>query len=242
MNNLFKAVSLGITLIALMTACKKSNNNTPVSKKNVQVQVVHAAPRAGELTVEADGAKTQHKVLYLNAPKGYAALQTGEPSTIKLLAANNTVVAEGKYSLSNKGNYTLFIYDTLRNNKVKIVWLQDKLTAPGAGKTNIRFLHLSPNTGRVDIDVFKGSDSIRLINDAAFIGDSPNENALSPFRVIASGTYRVKVKTKSGTRITTLLDIPNFKLDEQRSVTVYLRGLTGGTTGSELGLQTWQHK
>lgn len=238
---MLRTITVSALVIASITACNKKKDNSQAPKISL-LQVVHAAPNAGELTVEINGKKTQHKVQYSNTPKPYIAQQTGAEATIKLLLGNNSVVAEGKSSLENNGNYTLFLYDTLKSNKIKFLLLKDNLSAPGAGKTNVRFLHLSPNTSPVDVDIFSGRDSIRLISANPYIGDNPNATPLSSFRTIASGDYRVAVKTKTGTQVNTVLSIPSLKLGAQRSITLYLKGLTKGTTGAELGLQAWQHK
>lgn len=236
-----KAMAVITVIAASTTACNKKKDNSP-PVKNSLLQVVHAAPNVGELNLEINGKKTQHKVQYLNAQKPYAAVQTETDALLKLILGNNSVVAEGKAGLANNDNYTLFLYDTLKNNKIKIMLLKDNLAAPGSGKTNIRFLHLSPNTGAVDVDIFKGRDSLRLISAGTYPGDNPNTTTLALFKTIASGDYRVKVKTKVGSAINTVLDIPSLKLDAQRTITLYLGGLTKGAAGTQLSLQTWQHK
>lgn len=240
-NRSLKVMAVTAIVVASMAACKKKKESGP-SLKSSLLQVVHAAPNVGELTVEINGKKTPHKIQYSNAPKPYLAQQTETDATIKLILANNSVVAEGKSTLDNNGNYTLFLYDTLKISKIKFLLLKDNLSAPGAGKTSIRFLHLSPNTSPVDVDIFKGRDSIRLINANSFVGDNPNTAALSAFSVIPSGDYRVKVKTKTGIQSNTVLDIPVLQLGAQRTITLYLKGLTKGKSGTELGLQAWLHK
>ncbi len=237
-----KAMAVITVIAASTTACNKKKDNSPPPVKNSLLQVVHVAPNVGELSLEINGKKTQHKVQYLNAQKPYAAVQTETDALLKLILSNNSVVAEGKAGLANNGNYTLFLYDTLKSNKIKIMLLKDNLAAPGSGKTNIRFLHLSPNTGPVDVDIFKGRDSLRLVSAGTYPGDNPNTTALALFKTIASGDYRVKVKTKTGSAINTVLDIPSLKLDAQRITTLYLGGLTKGAAGNQLSLQTWQHK
>lgn len=223
-----------------LAACNKKTDNTPEADISY-LQVVHASPKLGEVLVNINQKKAQHKVQYLSAQKPYAAMLSGKDLPIQL-TTGNTVVAENKITFEKTANYSLFIYDTLKNNKVKFVVLKDILTNPGPTKTNIRFLHLSPNTGLVDIDVFKGNDSLRLEKAVAYIGDNPSIAAFSTFKTITAGNYRVKVKTQSGGRSVTLLDIPTMKLEGQRTVTLFLRGLTNGTTGNETGLQLWQHK
>jgi len=238
--NASKVVAVIILAGISLAACKKKTDNTPDAAISY-LQVIHASPKSGEVLVNINQKKAQHKVQYLSSPKPYAMMLSGKDLPVQLSMGGN-IIAENKVTFENTTNYSLFIYDTLKNNKVKFVVLKDILTNPGPAKTNIRFLHLSPNTGLVDIDVFKGNDSLRLEKSVAYLGDNPSIAAYSTFRTITAGNYRVKVKTRSGSRSVTLLDIPTMKLEGQRTVTLFLRGLTNGTTGNETGLQLWQHK
>lgn len=195
-TNPLKVVSVCVLAGISITACKKKSDNTP----EVQVsylQVIHASPKTAEVVVNVNENKTQQKIQYLGMQKPYVMLQPGKDLPVKLTVGNN-VVAESKVTFENAVNYSLFIYDTLKNNKVKFIVLKDILSTPARTKTNIRFLHLSPNTAPVDIDIFKGSDSTRLVRTTAYIGNSPDAATLAPFKTVAAGTYRVKVKNPGG--------------------------------------------
>ncbi|RBL91970.1 DUF4397 domain-containing protein [Chitinophaga flava] len=236
-------ISCALLVTVAFMSCKKNNDPvTPPVAKNAGIQLVHTAPKVGDLIVEIDGKKQQEKLQFLNQSKAYMNLPFQNESILKFMQDGNKVIVDTKYRLNDKGTYSLFLYDTLLNNKIRAVLLNDNLANPGKGKTSIRFLHLSPNTSAVDIDIFKGSDSIRLINNVAYISDKPDVAALSPFKSIASGDYRMKVKTKTGTTSTTVLDIPSVKLVEGKVVTLYLSGLTKATGALGVGLQLWQHR
>lgn len=223
-----------------LAACKKKTDSAP-EKEISYLQVVHASPKVTELLVSINQKKAQYKVQYLSASRLYTALPAGKDLPVQL-TLGTSMVAENKVTLEKATNYSLFIYDTLRNNKVKFVVLKDELTNPGTVKTNIRFLHLSPNTPPVDIDIFKGRDSLRLEKANVFIGDNPNAAALSTFKSVAAGDYRVKIKIQVGNKPVTILDIPKLQLEGQRTATLFLRGLINGTAGNAIGLQLLQHK
>lgn len=223
-----------------ITACKKKSDNTPDIVVSY-LQVIHASPKTAEVTVNVNEKKHQQKTTYLATEKPYVMLEAGKDLPVKLTSGSN-IVADGKFSFDNAANYSLFIYDTLKSNKLKFVILKDIISNPGAAKTNIRFLHLSPNTTLVDIDIFKGTDSTRLIKATAYIGNSTDAATLAPFKTIASGKYRVKVKTQAGNKTVTLLDIPSVQLDEQKTVSLLLKGLSNGTADAAIGLQVWMHK
>ncbi|MBO9729819.1 MAG: DUF4397 domain-containing protein [Chitinophaga sp.] len=223
-----------------ITACQKKSENTPVPAATF-LQVIHASPKTAEVTINVNEKKYQQKTTYLSSLNSYGRLEAGKDLPIKLSMGSN-VVANGKFSFENGAAYSLFIYDTLTNNKVKFVILKDMISNPGTTKANIRFLHLSPNTPPVDIDVFSGNDSIRLVKAGAYIGNSPDVTALAPFKTIITGKFRVKVKTMVGNKIVTLLDIPSLELSGQKTYTLFLKGVNNGSSDAAIGLQLWMHK
>ena len=82
--------------------------------------------------------------------------------------------------------------------------LNTDLTAPATGRSNIRFLHLSPDAPAVDVVLLRVNDarnayidSTRITN-VPFTGASPNETALSAFAGIPSGLYHIRVR-RAGT-------------------------------------------
>jgi hypothetical protein len=228
---------------AVLAACKKKNDDpAPPAPKKATIQVVHASPKTGELITEINSKKVPDKLAFRNLPKAYVTVSADKEAVLKFSLEGNKVVLETKYTLVDKENYSLFLYDTLQNNKIKALLLKDNLSDPGKGKTSVRFLHLSPNSAAVDIDVFKDKDSLRLVNNTAYIGDKPDATALAAFKPLAAGDYRVKIKTKSGTKVTTILDIPSVKLVEGKVVTLYLGGLKNATGATGVGLHVWQHQ
>jgi uncharacterized protein DUF4397 len=245
-----RLVLSGMTIMmfaaGMLASCKKNSNDPqpPAVTKTSNIEAVNAAAKSGEFEVQVGDKKIPNTIKYLNQPDAYTSFTTKNDVTIQITGANNTVVAKGTHTLEDKQNYTLFIYDTLdAGKKVKYVLLKDNFPAVAAGKTNIRFLHLSPDMPAVDIDLFKGRDSVRLISANPYIGGTPDPKTLSARNtVVASGDYLVKVKTKTGTVINTLLTIPSLTLASGKTITLYLRGLKKGSSGNEAGLQLLVHK
>lgn len=237
---LFSIAAVGLLTVAVLTACKKNNDNKPEDQvKTSRIQAVHASPKTNDIEVKIGDAKLPDKALYLDQPKGYASVQTRGNVTIQV-SAGGTVIAQGTHTLEDKLKYTLFVFDTLdAGKKVKYLLVQDTFPTPASGKSNIRFLHLAPQTGSVDIDMFKGSDSLRLVSSNAYTGSKVPDGK---FGAITSGDYRVKVKIKTGATSSVILDVPSVKLESGKSFTLYLKGLTRGAGDNKLGLQLVQHK
>lgn len=102
--------------------------------------------------------------------------------------------------------YTYFMYDTLINNRAKILRLNDEIKAPTAGNVRLRFVHLAKAVGPVDITFIRGTNFIEspsgttrfiasttaadsvTFSNINYVGDSPDANALSAFREIAGSS------------------------------------------------------
>lgn len=103
----------------------------------------------------------------------------------------------------NKG-VTYLIYDTLSaaDSTLKTVRLTDDLTPPDEGFVHFRFINAAIASNPVDVTFVRAfpNDSITLFNKA-YIGDSPDATALSPFSgKLPLGIYTIKLKD-AGTQI-----------------------------------------
>ena len=86
-------------------------------------------------------------------------------------------------------------------------------------KAYIKFAHLSPNTGPVDIALPDGKILFKNISYKAF----------TDYIEVPAGTYTLEARP-TGTK-TTVLYVPNIKLKSQRFYTVYAIGLLKGQPG-----------
>lgn len=234
--------ALGILFAAsTLVACKKHKDdpNPPVEVKTAYVEVVHASPRTADIEVKMNGVNIPSRVKYLDKPGAYIPVQIKDSVTLQL-SANGAVIAQGMHRLEDKYKYSLFVYDTLdAGKKVKYMLVQDTFTTPGAGKSNIRFLHLAPQLASVDVDLFTARDSLRLVSACPYAGKKAPDGKFGP---IAAGDYRVRVRSRSGAASPVILDIPSLKIEKGKSFSLYLYGLIRATGDSKLGLQVLSHK
>lgn len=117
--------------------------------------------------------------------------------------------------------HSFFIIDTVMNNALKVLRLDDDLTLPATGNAHIRALHLAPRTGAVDVTFTRGTDSVTISNLTYAGTGTPNITELSMFRAVPAGSYTVKVKT-AGTQ--TVLLQAAATLATGRIYTFYARG------------------
>lgn len=172
---------------------------------------------------------------YLDKPTAYVSIRIKDSVTVQL-SANGAVIGQGVHRLTDKYKYTLFVFDTLdAGKKVKYLLVQDTFAAPGANKCNIRFLHLAPQLATIDVDLFKGKDSMRLATAIPYSGSKDPDGKFIP---IVAGEYHIKVRSKSAV----VLDVPALKLEKGETLSLSLYGLLKGKGDEKLGLQLLPHK
>jgi len=95
---------------------------------------------------------------------------------------------------------------------------ETKITQP-ADKAYIKFAHLSPNAGPVDV----------VLPDGTILFKNISYKGLTDYIQVPAGTYTLEVRP-TGTK-TTVLYVPNIRLKSQRFYTVYAVGLLNGKPG-----------
>lgn len=182
----------------------------------------------------------------------YIGVNPGDVTIGVRTAAGTSNYASRTVNVAQNSNNSFFAYDTLTTGgTAKILVLNNNMKAADTGTSNIRFLHLSPNAGTINVVLTRTSNHFGLaatgtvinLNNVPYIGSSatPNEVALSAFTNIPAGTYSVSVL--SGT--TTILSIPTLTLREGKNYSIVARGFAPPRpaipTGQTLGLSLLLH-
>ena len=154
-------------------------------------------------------------------------------------AARTVGVAKTAYT-------SFFAYDTLTTGgTAKMLVLTNNMKAADTATSNIRFLHLSPNAGTINVVLTRTLNQFGLaatgtinLSNIPYVGATPipNEAALSAFTNIPAGTYRVDVL--SGT--TSLLPpppapLPVITLRETKNYSIVARGFAPPRTSIPAG-------
>jgi hypothetical protein len=181
----------------------------------------------------------------------YIGVTPGEVNVGLRTTAGTANYASRTLTVSPKTNTSFFAFDTLTTGgSARMLALTNNMTAADTGTVNIRFLHLSPNAGAVNVVLTRTSNQFGIaatgtvtLSNVPYIGASatPNEAALSVFTNIPAGTYSVSVL--SGT--TSVLSIPTLNLRQGKNYSIVARGFapprTGIPTGQTLGASLLLH-
>ncbi len=257
-----KCLIISLLIAGVVSSCKKKNNPEPAPTIGY-VSLHNAAlllPRAGNVLVDNVKANNANFIGYLsNITGNWVGVQEGNRSialkdSSASAAANwasKTIVAQAGKAIS------VFTYDTLNatTGQVRIMALTTDLTTPPLGRSNVRFLHLSPDAPVVDVALLRINDtrtayvdSVKIIG-VPFAGATPNETALSVLSSIPSGLYHIRVRPTGtftnavsvGTTFTT-----GQILIQGKIYTIFARGFLtntgpGRTTATTLGASVVLH-
>jgi Domain of unknown function (DUF4397) len=242
--------------ILLVVACKKKDSPEPPSTLGF-VSFHNAAlllPRAGNVLVDNNRVNNANFLSYLASITGNWVGVNEGTRTIALKDSSVSATANwaSKAITAQAGKaYSAFAYDTLNatTGQVRMLVLNTDLSTPALGKSNVRFLHLSPDASNVDVALLRVNDartgyidSVK-INNVPYVGPAPNEAALSAFANIPSGFYHIRVRPAGtftnvvsvGTTFTT-----GTSIIQGKNYSIFARGFvnntgTGRTTATALG-------
>ena len=239
MLQVFRLTKLAIAATALtfFSACNKDDDN--MTTGTAKVSVTNASPDAPAGDVYIDNVKATGTALAFTSTTGF----NGDPYLTVNAGTRNVRITDGTTNFTQGGIpfsanavYSIFAFDTLSNTStLKGLVLQDNLAAPAAGKAHVRFLHLSPDGGAIDVDLAKANDTTRISNKT-FIGSlTVSDPSLGNFSPINSGVYNINIKATGTTPV--LSSFP-FTFAEGKIYTVYARGLKANGVGTAFGLNT----
>jgi hypothetical protein len=169
--------------------------------------VIHASPGTPGINVLADTVILNASPITFNQTIGYQGFDPGSRRvTIRNIASTGTTTYADLMNQTFEAGkaYSYFLYDTLINNQAKVLRLEDDLSLPAAGNVKVRFVHLAPEFGPLDVtfvrgtlftnssvtpnaSVFEATDSVTISNVSP-VGANPDTKALSAFREIRGGT------------------------------------------------------
>jgi len=174
-------------------------------------RVLHSSPKSPAVDVYINDTLKFRNLSY-GAFTDYVEVITGDYN-VKLYAAGtktspilnkNIFIPPGKI-------YTAAAIGLLPNIDILLV-LEPKVASP-SDNVYIKFAHLSPNAGAIDIALPDGKILFRNIKYKQF----------TDYIEVPAGTYTIEVRPTGTTTIA--LYIPNIKLKPQRFYTVYVVGL-----------------
>lgn len=212
----FSILATGLSIA--VSSCKKDE-----VKDNARVMVIHTSPDAPGVDVLVDNSKVNSSALTFPLSTAYLDVLAGSRNFKVNAAGTSTTVINADVTLLKDKNYSVFAVDSL--SKISALVVEDDLTAPAAGKTHVRFAHLSPNAPAVDIALDGGAV---VFSNKAF-------KSVSAFTPLDGGSYNLEVRIAGTTMV--VLDLPPLTFTSGKIYTVFAKGFAGGTGAQQLGAE-----
>jgi len=216
--------------VGLMLAVVSCGDDTSNTTAQGQLLVVHASPDAPSVDVVVDGSPAARGLSYtLNT--GYLRVPAGSRSVKVNVAGTATTVLSATPSVSASKSYTAFATGraTASPADLQLLLLTDDLASPAAGKSHVRFVHLSPDAPAVDIALAGGAV---VFPNRAF-------RQFTAFTPLDAGTYNLEVRVAGTSNVA--LPLPNITLGAGKIYTVYAKGLLSGAGAQALGAEIVLH-
>jgi hypothetical protein len=152
---------------------------------------------------------------------GYAPIGSGLHN-LKFTSGSNIII-DNTISLKSGINYSLFVYDTLQNNKVKTLLLTDDLTAIDT-VARVRFLQFIPGVDSLTISFKK--DVVEDSTSDIYIGNKKSKVTAVAFSLaLPPGNYQIILKRKG----VTIFQQAAFNVIAGKLYTLISRGIISGT-------------
>ena len=223
-NLSLRLVAIIAIAIFSLAGCNSDDSNplAPVATPQGRVMAVHASPDAPAVDLLVDGVVGKSGLTFPNNT-GYLGVAAGTRNLKVNVAGSTTTVINANLPVTGGTSYTVFAGDVVAN--IGGIVLTDDLTPPAAGKSHVRFVHLSPDAPAVDVAVQGGPV---LFANKAF-------KQYSAFTPVDAGTYNLEVRL-AGTN-TVALPLNGVSFEPGKIYTVFAKGLVGGSGAQALGAQ-----
>jgi hypothetical protein len=206
-----------IASIAFLSSCEDE-------KEYADLMAVHASPDAPGVDLLINDIKKNTAPLTFPNNTGYLMLESGTTNIKVNVSGTTNSVVNGDLDLEKDKNYSLFVTGSAAS--ISALALEDDLTAPAAGKSHVRFVHLSPDAPAVDIAV--ASTGAVVFSNIAFEG-------FTAFAQVDAGVYNLDVRL-AGTS-TVALVLPAITLKAGKIYTVFAKGFVAGAGAQALGAE-----
>lgn len=212
-----------VAVSMLAFGCSDDDESNPMtSPANSRVTIVHASPDAPGVDIYVDGAQAVTNLTFPSAT-GYVELPSGTRSIAVNVTGTGTTVIAADLKLDPNTDYSVFAIDEV--SEITALVLEDNLSSPAAGKSHVRFIHLSPDAPAVDVALAGGAV---LFSNVAF-------SEYIDFTPLDAGTYDLEVRL-AGTN-TVVLPLPGITLTAGKIYTVFAKGFVSGSGATALGAE-----
>jgi hypothetical protein len=203
----------------LLTGCL-DNLDSPSLPPAAYVSIFQGAPKAPAMDVFANQNRVNQAPVEYTQILPYSAFYPGSRN-FRFSAFNSaTSLLEKSFVLKADSAYSIFVADKAAG--IDAILVKDIWKDPTATKAQLRFVHLSPDTEKVYLEV--AGISTPVVSESEF-------KSVSEFKELNPGNVTLSVKSKATGE--TLIQSGTLDLKGNRVYTLILRGIKAESTGTK---------
>lgn len=218
-NNRIKAGWIVCCCSIGMLACKRNGEATAAT----HIAIGHFVPNADSLSVQYDGSRiggnTALSYGAVTTQNGLAYLTPGSGTHTMRILAGSRIVRDNIYTFRAGRYYTLLLYDSLKNDTVKVALLQDRIS-PVDTLAQVRFINMIADTGAVQIRFRK--DTTLAASDT-YLGSKSSRSY--PFSTLRPGSWNISLEKNNAV----IVQPAAFDLQAGKLYSFVAKGRRGGT-------------
>lgn len=216
-TGMIMSVFLFFISIIFFSACV-DDLEQPAQPPSAFVSIYHGSPDSPDLDIYTESKKINNQPLLFGQSFPYSGFFVGERRLrFNPFNAQNTLL-EKNVTLVKDKIYTVFLVNKAAN--LEAIQVEDIWEEPDGVKTQLRFVHLSPDSG--DLEVSIG-------NQTPF-GASKPYLSISDFQELEKGKVKITVKSKSTGEV--LVTVNEVELLGNRVYTLVVRGFANPANGN----------
>lgn len=179
------------------------------------IRVLHASPDAPAVDVYANGNIIARSLSYRQFTPYLPVLPGNYQINVFPAGAKENPIISTAVTVPSSFIATIAATGMLQS--ISLFTIPDLPTTKQPGKVNLRFVHLSPDTPRVDITLPNGTI---VFNNVGY-------REITPYLAVDPGTYTLEARPAGTSQV--VLYVPNIHLRPNNFYTVYAIGLSSGT-------------
>lgn len=225
-NNIYRKLSYSAKILitffisaSVLSACKPPNDDQPVLQS--AVNVINASIGNPAISFAIMKRKVEGESLKYTEESGYFITYPGTRDFDIAFDGQTDYAIRTNFTFQQNTYHSVFISG--ESTSLSTFFTTDDLTTPPAGKSKIRFVHMSPDAGGLILSVKNG---VNLFPAQSY-------KTASQFITIDPGTYVLQLKSPNGD----VLSEFSGTVAPEKIYNVWSKGMKSGVSNSPLGIQ-----
>lgn len=219
------ATFLIVTVMLVFSSCSKEDTSTNATELgNSRLLLINSTKTASAIDLYWTGNKLNTVPLVFGTTTGYRSVASGTRNIQIKANLTNMLLATNTIKVVRDSSYTFFVFDAKGVTSTAIA--EDDLSLPSFGNAKIKFANMSSGLSAADLAIVNGP----------VIASSISFGMIGNYTELKAGTYNLVLREHGTNKI--MLNIPNVRVDNSKTYTIWSAGAVNGTGSSALMAQT----